>query len=466
MRLTTLATKLDAGAYMQPYISWLPEISPDFTWTWDHVIYIADHIQRVLDGKINKLMIFMPPRHAKTETVTLRLPVYCLERQPRFRIILGSYNQTQANRFSSRVRALARTRNININPIRNLQNDWETIEGGGVRAVGVGAGVQGVGGDLIILDDPVRGRKDASSLTIRNSIYNWYRDDIFTRREKGASIILINTRWHEDDLAGRILSLEGERTADNPNGWVVLSLPALAKDNDPLGRKPGQALCPERFDERELLEIKAVMGRGFEALYQQSPVEQEGGLFKRTWLKFENSLPEGTYQYCRYWDKAATEDGDYTVGALLARNTVTKNIYVLDIVRGQWTPSKRDTVMLNTAEHDREMYGHVSIIHEQEPGASGIDSAQATAKLLQGYSVRAIPSRTNKQLRAEPFAAQCEAGNVYLIKASWNFTLIDELCSFPYGANDDQVDCVAGAFNALMKGLNATIIVGKGYAKR
>ena len=458
LRLSRLANKIESGQYMKPYLDWLPDMTPNFTWNWRHTVLLCEHLQKVIDGECKKLMVFMPPRHGKTETITLRLPVYFLERNPRSRIILGAYNQTIANKFSVKIRRLAIKKGIELSLDRKAREDWETEAGGGVRAVGVGAGIAGVGGDLIIIDDPVRSRKDASSLVIRNSTYDWYTDDILTRRQKGAAIVIVQTRWHEDDLSGRILEHEDD--------WTVLKLPAFAEEEDPMGREVGEALCPDLFDVEYLLGIQEAMGRGFSALYQQRPVEQEGGMFKRSWFKLESHIrleDRASIQYVRYWDKASSEGkNDYTVGALVAYSKDTKNVYIVDVVRGQWSTYDRDRIMLETAESDARLWGNVRIRHEKEPGASGIDSANATNKLLSGYPVREVPVRVNKVIRAEPFAAQCEAGNVYLLKGDWVPVFIDELTSFPSGKNDDQVDAASGGFNELADS-NAFISLGSGW---
>lgn len=386
------------------------------------------------------------PTH-NSELASIHFPTFFLEKNPQNRVIIGTYNQTLANKLSRRVRSLCKTR-IELDPDRKAMEEWDTKEGGGCRAVGVGAGVAGIGANLIIIDDPIRSRKDAASKTVRDSTYSWYTDDIFTRMEPDSRIVLIMTLWHEDDLAGRIQQFEDD--------WTIIKLPALAEENDPLGRRIGEALCPARFSRDQLLEIKAVMGRSFFALYQQRPQEQEGEFFKASWFHKIDRLPEpeeeDRFEYVRFWDKAATTDGDYTVGVLIAKNRRTGYYYVLDMVRGQWLPHTRDTMMLRTAQKDQELYGHVKTFHEEEPGSSGKDAARQTNMLLSGYPVKAIRATGNKQLRAEPYQSQVEAGNVFILVKDWTPDFIDEHATFPNGAHDDIVDAASGAFNQLTKG--------------
>lgn len=396
-------------------------------------------------GALHKLMIFMPPRHGKSEMVTIRYPVWCIEQDPAKRVIIGAYNQPLAERFSRRARKVAATR-MALSEDRNTAGDWETLAGGGVRAAGVGSGVTGMGANLIIIDDPVKSREEANSETYRERVWEWYTDDLYTRREPDASMLLIQTRWHEDDLAGRILASE-----DGPN-WTVVSLPAEAEANDPLGRAVGAALCRERYDEAALASIRLVLGSwSYAALYQQRPMPAEGGLFKRHWFETVSAVPfEG--ERVRYWDRAATESGgDYTAGVLMAK--VGGLFYVEDVVRGQWSSGERDRIIVSTAERDAERYGKAKVrnVGEQEPGSSGKDVSAAFVRMLAGYIVSAEPATGSKESRADPLASQAEAGNVKVLRAPWNAAWFDEVCAFPMGRNDDQVDASSGAFNRLAR---------------
>jgi predicted phage terminase large subunit-like protein len=433
------------GPVIEPFADWLPLVSP--TWQWDvpHLRLVQQALARLTAGETGKLMLFLPPRHGKSELVTIRYPVWRLEREPATRVIVGAYNQGLAERFSRRARRIAADR-LRLSDERATAADWETTAGGGVRAVGVGSGVTGTGANLIIIDDPVKSREEANSPAYRERVWDWYTDDLYTRREPGAAMLLIQTRWHKDDLAGRILASE-----DGPN-WTVLSLPAEAEADDPLGRALGEPLWPERFDSGALAGIRTVLGSwSYAALYQQRPMPAEGGMFQRHWFEVVAAVPF-IAERVRYWDRASTAgDGDYTAGALLARDGGL--FYVEDVVRGQWSSGERDRVILATAERDAERYGPagVRIVGEQEPGSSGKDAAAAFARLLAGYPVHSEPVSRNKELRADPLVSQAEAGNVKVLRAAWNGAWFEELCSFPMGQHDDQVDATAGAFNRLTR---------------
>jgi hypothetical protein len=184
-------------------------------------------------------MLFVPPRHGKSTLASVHYPAYRLECDPRVRVVLGCYNADLATTFSRQVRSLVRRRaKIALNEERQAATDWQTRVGGGLRAVGVGGGVTGHGADLLIIDDPIKNREEADSPTYRDRIWQWFKDDLYTRLEPGGAIVLIMTRWHEDDLAGRLLL--SERAED----WEVVSLPALAEADDLLGRAVGPRSAP------------------------------------------------------------------------------------------------------------------------------------------------------------------------------------------------------------------------------
>ena len=417
---------------------WLYDIDPDWRWNWLHLQRIRWHLRSLTDGRINRLMLFLPPRHGKTEMTTIRYSAWRLERDPSRRVIIGAYNQTIANKFSRKIRKIAMTRRVPIDPKRTASEEWETLDGGGLRAVGVGAGITGMGGDLIVIDDPVKNREEANSITYRDRVWQWYTDDLYTRLEPGGQMILIMTRWHEDDLAGRILASE------DATNWHVVSLPAIAESDDMLGREIGDALCSDRYDLEALNSIKTAIGsRAFAALYQQRPIEQEGGMFKRSWFKFVDAAPGG--RTVRYWDKGATAGGgDPTSGVKMSENN--GRYFVENVISGQWGTNERDDVMLQAAHMD----GHSVVLWiEQEPGSSGKDAFTYLAQKFSGYALHPDKVTGSKEIRVEPYAAQCEAGNVYLVRGSWNAAYIDQLCSFPNGAHDDMVDGSSGAFSKL-----------------
>lgn len=425
-----------------PFAAWLHEVTPTFSWDVPHLAMVRAQLEAIECGEIDRLMIFMPPRHGKSELATVRYPVWRLQRDPALSVIVGAYNVSLAESFSRKSRRIAES-TMQLDDERKASNEWQTAQGGIFRAAGVGTGVTGKGAKLIIIDDPVKSREEANSQAYRDRVWNWYRDDLYTRLEPNGAIVLIMTRWHEDDLAGRIL--ESEDAAS----WCVVSLPALAEEGDALNRAPGAALWPARFDEDDLERIRTVLGTpSFTALYQQRPTPPEGGMFKRHWFEVVGAAPRDA-QRVRYWDKAGSQDkGDYTAGVLMAKDR-QGIFYVEDVTRGQWSALDRETIIKQTAQTDKALMGNVTIWQEQEPGSGGLESAQATARNLAGYAIHTERVTGDKETRAHPFAAQAEALNVKLVQGAWNAAYLEELTGFPYGRHDDQVDASSGAFNKM-----------------
>lgn len=405
-------------------------------------------LERVSSGEIKRLMLNMPPRHGKSEMVSVRYAVWRLERNPTMRVILGAYNATYVSKLSRKARRIAETR-LDIASDRKAVDDWETAQGGGMRAVGVGGGITGQGGDLIIIDDPVKSREEAESAAYRDKCWDWYTDDLYTRLEPGGAVVLIMTRWHEDDLAGRILASE------KGSEWTVINLPAFAEENDPLGRLEGEALCPERYDVAALNDIKGTQGGySFDALYQGHPTPKEGAFFKVGKLQIVDAAPAGL-KMVRAWDTAATEgDGDWTAGVKMG---VAEDgfVYVLDVKRGQWSTDYRNANMRQTAELDG---AGVFIRYAEDPGSAGKDQSRYLGqKVFNGFRFEAVRVSGDKATRAEPLSSQVNAGNVRLVRGLWNKDFIEELRAFPNGKHDDQVDSAADAYSKITHGRTGSI---------
>lgn len=426
-----------------PFPTWLREIAPAYRWDWAHLQYIHRALDGVTNGTTKRLMLFLPPRHGKSEMTTVRYPVWRLEQEPHLRVIIGAYNQLLANSFNRKARKIAAER-FELSDERAAVEDWQTPAGGGIRAAGVGAGVTGRGADLVIIDDPVKNREEAESPTYRERVWDWYTDDLYTRLEPGASMILIMTRWHEDDLAGRILG--SERAAD----WTIVNLPALAEANDPLGRSEGAALCPERYDETALLGIKDVLGsRSFAALYQQRPQPAEGALFRREWFDIVDNAPEGL-RWGRYWDLAASTktSADYTASGAVAHDANTGNLYIRDMLRGRWEWPDARKIIIQT------MLGEPSVIHGIEEAQHGLAAVQDLRRLreIAHIALRGITVDKDKLTRALPWSIKAEARKVKLVRGEWINAFLDEVCMFPQGTHDDQVDTVSGGVGLVASG--------------
>lgn len=424
-----------------------------------HHTLLCQKLDAVAQGQITRLMVFMPPRHGKSELVSRRFPAWYLGRYPTRQVIAASYGATLAQDFGRSVRNLVAARpfqalfpGVRLAPDSAAKDVWHTTQGGCYTAAGVGGGLTGKGAHLAIIDDPLKDRQEAESATRRLAIWAWYRSVLRTRLMPGGAIVLVMTRWSPDDLAGRLL-------ADMANGtgeaWHVLSLPALAEAPaspasvpDPLHRTPGQALWPQAFGAQELARIRLAVGpREWSALYQQQPVPAEGMLFKTALLSVQDAVPAGTHTV-RRWDLAATtrSTADWTVGVKMTR-LPDGRFAVLDIARLRGDPAQVEAALVATATQDGPQ---TDIILPQDPGQAGVAQARYLAGCLAGYRVQTVRESGSKATRASPFAAQVNAGNVVLHRARWNATFTEELAAFPTASHDDQVDAASGAFAALV----------------
>lgn len=430
------------------FLEFLPSTSPA-SWNYNapHFKIIGEHLDAITRREIDRLAIFLPPRHAKTSTVTIRYPVFRLKIDPTTRCLITGYNETIARKFSRQARNLARER-IELSKDKKGVDEWETTAGGGIVARGVGTPPTGIGFDLILIDDPIKARIEAESEVYRERMWDWYTDDLYTRREPRCAIILTLTRWHHDDLASRAIKSE-------PSRWTILRLPALAEENDPLGRKPGAALWPEQWNEAELERTRSVQTKkdgafSFESLYQQNPTPREGAFFKVSKIEIVDAAPAKLVRIVRAWDLAATPSGgDFTAGIKIGIDA-DGVFWILDVVRGQWHTDERDAVMRQTAALD----GKECLIHlVQDPGQAGKDQILRLVRMLAGFRVRYDRPTGPKVVRADPAAAQVNAGNFRMVRnMKWNPALIEEMRTFPLGVNDDQVDGLADGVNCLATG--------------
>jgi predicted phage terminase large subunit-like protein len=540
--------------------AWLKRVSPNMTWDWRHQLHLYDKLQDVTEGRTKRLMIFMPPRHGKSELVTVRYTAWRLSRDPSLNVILGSYNQRLANRFSRRIRSVWEDANRSEPPalaggrdsavVKTAENsgpkandrsrgdigsspgaappayaggsdsrctrlntaaEWETFpNGGGVKAVGVGAGITGFGAGLVIIDDPVKSRAQAESETYRDRVWEWFNDDIYTRLEPDAAVILIQTRWHEDDLAGRLL----REQHDGGDRWEIVSLPALAEapppgtpapspitqapspgtqacrlhecealtprtDNadvnagrrvhagegacapgkgadetrDVLGRLPGEALCPERFDLEALLQRKRKLGSySFSALYQQNPVPLDGGLFKRSWFKRVVARAPENLRWARGYDLAVSlsNSADYTASFRCAFDQ-DGNLYIADGFRKRMEyPEQRRWIVKRMQTERNTQHGIELAMH----GKAFVQDLRLD-RGLSGIPLRGVRVDADKFTRALAWANLAEEGKVTLVRGPWIDEFLDEATQFPTARHDDQIDAVSIAVKMLAKGRKA-----------
>jgi predicted phage terminase large subunit-like protein len=434
------------------YLGWLKSNSdPSFDFTAPHIVKIASTIDEVTGGTLDRVRIHMPPRHGKTATVTVMYPVYLLLRDPTLRILVTCHTAKFARRLGRRIRNLAARLGVNIAADKKAADEFATDEGGLVLCCGVGSPPTGEGFQYIIIDDPIKSRKEADSIAFRDTLDDWYTDEIYTRLEPGGRIVGIWTLWHEDDLAGRLDAREKSGDAD-ADKWHVLKLAAIAGPNDPLGRDEGAALWTLRYPIEALRRIRSNMARrdglrGWEALYQQNPTPLSGDMFNVGEFRIVDRAPVGL-AWVRAWDVAATRGGgDATASVLMGEDKSTAIFYIRDVTRSKVDTGERDTLIVETANDDGI---EVVQVLPADPGAAGKAQVKYWGRMLAGFVVRFARPVGSKTARAESYSAQVNLGNFALVRGPWNAEFIEEHRQFPNGGHDDQVDAASDAFREIV----------------
>ncbi len=407
-------------------------VSPKQAYAWDsrHVRYVTEKLMAVERGEIKRLMIFEPPRHFKSQSASVHFPAWVLGRNPEKRIATTSYSSSLAETFSRQSRDKIveygqELFDIKVSSKSSAVDNW-SLEGhiGGMVATGVGGSLTGKGCDILLIDDPHKDREEANSQTIRNKVWDWYTSTAYTRLEPDGAIILILTRWHEDDLAGRLIKAMEQSDGEQ---WDIVSFPAIAEQHDVLGRKLGEPLWPERFNLAKLQSIRVSIGsREFTSLYQQKPQALEGGAFKAPWIQwytkkditFENDAwyfrgqPLKIYQGV---DPATTEKtySDDFVNLTIAV-TPAFEVLVFDVIADQFDPGDQANLIaenyldwvpeqIGMEDNGGQKYlvAEVKKWHRTHPGHPII-------------KVRAITNTADKYSRITRNVPFVEAGGLYL----------------------------------------------------
>jgi hypothetical protein len=434
-----IARRILAKRLFLPFIKY---VSPWFKVNFHHEI-IADALQRVESGELKRLMIFLPPRHGKSEMVSIAFPPWFFGRNPNKSIIEASYSADLATEFGRQARNIVDSREYqNIFDTRLAEDSqskstWSTNGRGKYNAVGVGGAVTGKGADVLIIDDPVKNRKEADSFLIRENIYKWYRSTALTRLSPTGAVIMVVTRWSDDDLPARALDSE---TGEN---WEVISLPAIAVENEEY-RKKGDALWPQQFDLANLLNTKAEVGNyEWASLYQQSPINSEtqeftDKMFKSVALDKVNALR--TLGYATIDPAVKEKDtADYT-GTIINRVDEDNNWYI-----------KANRKRINSTK----LIDHIFDIWENEDVVSiGVEETTYYDAVYPFLKLEMIKRNifpvvyglkhggVNKHLRIRALLPRYESGKIFHIEGECEF-LEEEMLRFPKGKNDDEVDALA-----------------------
>ncbi len=411
--------------------------------------FVAEQLERVERGEVDRLMLRLPPRHGKSELSARSFPAWALGRRPSRQFICASASSSLASDIGREVRNIVKSEayrlvypNVSLSQDSKAAGKWNTEAGGCWYSVGVGGDVLGRGADVVVVDDPFGTMADAMSPTIRESVWRWFNGTLLNRLEPGGAIVIIGHRLHEDDLQGRLE--ERMRAGADYDRWTIVELPAIAAENDALEREPGEALWPERFSVMALERIRSNMfGRDWSALYLQRPLLEEGEFFAVDNLTVRE-LPD-VVERVRAWDLASTKAGDFTVGVKLGRSRGNK-FAIEHVLRFRGRPDEVEERVLETARADGRS---VKVALPKDPGQAGAHQVLSLTRLLAGFTIASSPETGDKVTRARPFAAQVNVGNVALAGGGWVDAYRDELRGFPHGKYDDQVDASSRAFMEL-----------------
>lgn len=417
-----------------------------------HHYKLATALTKVYSGETKRLIINIPPRYSKTEFI-VNFMAWSIGQYPDCEFIYSSYSGRLAAKSSWDCRSIIQHPEYSrLFPAVKLRDDsaakdeWRTTAGGMVYAVGAGGTITGYGagkmrpgfGGAIIIDDPHKA-DEATSDVMRENVWEWFQGTIESRTNSpDTPIIVIMQRLHESDLSGRLLrGANGEK-------WECLSLPAIRED--------GSALWPYKHSIERLRDMEQAAPYHFAGQYLQRPAPLDGGVIKPDRMPVLEAIPSGT-RFVRGWDLAATEkkggnDPDWTVGAKLGQMPDGRWI-IADIARLQGGPEDVEAAVKSAAVRD----GTSCIISiPQDPGQAGKAQAKRFSAMLGGWTVNVSPESGDKVTRAQPFAAQVNVGNVCMLKAPWNDTLVSEMRLFPNATHDDQIDACSRSFVEITQG--------------
>lgn len=414
---------------------------------------LAAALEEVEKGNLLRLIITFPPRHGKSELTSRRFPAWLLGRDPYRSIIFATYNQDFAEDYGRDVRGIMETQqyaqafpDTTLKKGSKAANRLGTEEGGHAFFVGRGGSTTGRGADFLIIDDPLKDRAEANSSVIRQELWDWYQDTASTRlmTDLGA-IIIIMTRWHEDDLVGRLTDPQNQHYIDEEaKSWKIINIPAIAEENDILNRKPGEALWPSRFGIEWLERKRRSNTVGFSALYQQRPTPADGDFFRSEMLPTyrQDQLPGNLRIYAASDHAVGTKQTNDRNCLLIVGVDEFDNIWLLDC---WWKRAKADETvdaMLKLMQRWKPMIWWAESGHISKSIGPFLFKRMREAKVY--VPVRDAPVAADKQQRAQAIAGRAAMGMVHFPKhAAWTEDARQECLKFPSGRHDDFVDALA-----------------------
>lgn len=415
---------------------------------------LAKVLEKVEKGHIPRLIVTLPPRHGKTELISRRFIPWLLGRGPYRNIIFATYNEPFSQDIGSDCRNIMQSPGFKqVFPkfrfrMGGLSKEkLQAAEGGMAAFVGRGGSITGRGADILIIDDPIKDSEEAQSPTLRAKLWDWFTQVAMTRlMTKFACVVVVHTRWHEDDLIGRITDPTNPCYSEEEAAkWKIINLPAIAGADDPLGRKPGEALWPERFDLEFLNAAKQLDSRGFSALYQQRPTPDDGDLFRADWfITYEKSqLPSDLRIYAA---------SDHAIGTDKTRNDATVmivggidqygDLYILDVWWQKAGSDKQVEAMLRLAKQWKPLLWYAEKGHISKAIGPFLRKRMQEERVY--FSIEEVTPVNNKVQRAQSIIGRMSMKKVRFPKhAPWVMEARDELMKFPNARHDDFVDALA-----------------------
>ena len=431
-----------------------------------HLQLISDEIAKMKEGPIY-LIVTMPPRHGKSELISHWTPVWFLKNWPWKRIILASYEADFAATWGGKAKASIEESyadlDFSITQDTKAKAYWQIKGyGGEMYSAGIRGAITGRGGDLIIIDDPVKNDQEANSPAYREAVWNGWRSVILPRAEPNASIIIIMTRWHEADLVGRLLS--AEYTAGDPKlriPWKVINLPALAETDDLLGRPEGKPLWPARFNLNALMRARESSGPyWWSALYCGRPSTEGSGKFKAQSFQYysDEDLDHLSFSnISQFWDTAFKKDQRNDRSACVTMGATKTGYYIFDCYFGR--PEFPELVKIVQQKYKEYVPDRIEI-EDKASGQSLLQQLKRETK-LPIRAIKSIGRKDDKESRANSVTGIVEAERVYLpSRAPWLQEFLNEVCGFPTSPHDDITDAFVHALRALKP--QATVEIGTG----
>lgn len=447
-------------------------LDPRYTVNWHHDVIsqkLSEALAKVERGEKARIILQIPPRHGKSELATIKFPAWALGKHPEYPIIVSSYSAELAEDFGLKTRDTLNHEhyqqifNTKLRTDTQAKGRWLTAipdekgelkpAGGGYTATGVGGAITGRGFKIGIIDDPFKNREEADSETIREKVWNWYTSTFYTRQEGVSAIIVICTRWHLDDLVGRLITQEEEHRAAGLkefDEWEVIKFPAISEENN-LYRDKGEALWPQKFNEKQLENHRNNIGvYDWSSLYQQEPILAENAEFRKEWFRYfeEKDLENKPLRYTTTVDPAIGQDqeNDNTVIRTVGKDPNSPNWYLIEESAGKMDPLQTiDAIFYHYETYRSDVF--IETVAYQKALKYFIIEEQKKRQIYFSVNELKRNTTTNKETRIRGLVPLYKAGVIFHRRS--DVELERELLQFPKGKHDDRIDALASQLEAV-----------------